>query len=858
MVRFGSGEIKATSEELVTSAEPTTSVQTKVIIVKKLLNIGETHPILPIPIIFPRKFLKLQFVSTHLDPRSRSEKLITVEAKHSSECPLEEIHEAGFKIPSDFGEIGAVIVENHNEEEMYVKQVELSGLQPSGDPFTITISCNSWVQPKTLIPDQNRVFFTNKSYLPSQTPDGLEMLRERELANLRGNGTGERKSYDRIYDYDVYNDLGDPDTSEDLKRPILGGPQHPYPRRCRTGRPRTKTDQESEQRAERVIYVPRDEAFSELKFGTTALSALHIFLRDFVEHFDQNSGFPNFTAIDELFNLQGLKLKIPLQYTPIPGLNDLVPLLIEFLHENQEYLLHFQIPEPMKRDKFFWLRDKEFARQTLAGSNPSVIQLVKEWPIRSQLDPEIYGCPESAFNTHMINQQIGGSITVGEAIQKKKLFVLDYHDLLLPYVQKVRALKGATLYGSRTLFFLNEDETLRPLAIELTRPPMDEKSSQWKRVYGPSENATSLWLWRFAKAHVLAHDAGYHQLVSHWLKTHCAVEPYAIATNRQLSAMHPIYRLLHPHFRYTLEINAEGRQLIANAGGIIETTFSPLKYSMELSSAAYDLQWQFDLQALPADLIHRGLAEEDPTARHGLKLHIKDYPYANDGLILWDALKQWVTEYVNHYYPDQYRVISDKELQAWWSEIRNVGHGDKQEEPWWPLLNTPQDLIDIVTNMAWVASAYHAAVNFGQYAYAGYFPNKPSIVRTNMPTEDNIDSALWKSFYEKPDEMLLNALPTQYQATKVMAVTNLLSAHSPDEEYLGKNMEPSWGDDHVIKEAFERFSRKMKDLELIIDDRNADHNLKNRTGAGVTPYELLKPFSGCGVTGKGVPYSVSI
>lgn len=88
--------------------------------------------------------------------------MITVEAKHSSECPLEEIHEAGFKIPSDFGEIGAVIVENHNEEEMYVKQVELSGLQPSGDPFTITISCNSWVQPKTLIPDQNRVFFTNK------------------------------------------------------------------------------------------------------------------------------------------------------------------------------------------------------------------------------------------------------------------------------------------------------------------------------------------------------------------------------------------------------------------------------------------------------------------------------------------------------------------------------------------------------------------------------------------------------------------------------------------------------------------------------------------------------------------------
>ena len=83
------------------------------------------------------------------------------------------------------------------------------------------------------------------------------------------------------------------------------------------------------------------------------------------------------------------------------------------------------------------------------------------------------------------------------------------------------------------------------------------------------------------------------------------MEPYVIATNRQLSAMHPIHRLLNPHFRYTMEINAAARTNLINAGGTIESTFSPLKYSMELSSTAYDLQWQFDLQALPADLIHR-------------------------------------------------------------------------------------------------------------------------------------------------------------------------------------------------------------------------------------------------------------
>lgn len=102
-----------------------------------------------------------------------------------------------------------------------------------------------------------------------------------------------------------------------------------------------------------------------------------------------------------------------------------------------------------------------------------------------------------------------------QAIKEKKLFILDYHDLFLPYVSKVRKLEGTTLYGSRTLFFLTPEGTLRPLVIELTRPPMDGKP-QWKQVFQPAWNATDVWLWRLAKAHVLAHDSGYHQLVSHW------------------------------------------------------------------------------------------------------------------------------------------------------------------------------------------------------------------------------------------------------------------------------------------------------------------------------------------------------
>ncbi|AES77554.1 lipoxygenase [Medicago truncatula] len=119
--------------------------------------------------------------------------------------------------------------------------------------------------------------------------------------------------------------------------------------------------------------------------------------------------------------------------------------------------------------------------------------------------------------------------------------------------------------------------------------------------------------------------AGYHELISHWLRTHCVVEPFVIATNRQLSTMHPIYKLLHPHLRYTLQINALGREILISSYGVIESTFFTKKYSMELSSVAYDKLWQFDLQGLPNDLLHRGMAVEDPSAQHGLKLAIEVY-----------------------------------------------------------------------------------------------------------------------------------------------------------------------------------------------------------------------------------------
>ncbi|XP_073001808.1 linoleate 13S-lipoxygenase 2-1, chloroplastic [Typha latifolia] len=800
------------------------------------------------------KSLLLELLSDELDPKTGLEKkAVTAYARRGKQNKDEVKYEASFKVPPSFGDVGAVLVENEHHKEMYLKDIVLT----TGDQTTaLTIDCQSWLHARFDNPEK-RIFFTSKCYLPSKTPGGLQKWRKSELQAIRGDGSGKRKTFERIYDYDTYNDLGDPDKSDELARPVLGGSKElPYPRRCRTGRPRSKKDPLSESRSSN-IYIPRDESFSEVKEVTfsakTVRSALHAVVPSIETAIvDRKLGFPYFTAIDSLFN-EGVTLP---EREGLSFFQTVIPRLIKALSDTTENVLLFETPEMVDRDKFAWFRDEEFSRQCLAGLNPLSIQLVTEFPLVSKLDPKVYGPPESGLTAQLIEREIKGVMTVKEALRQKRLFILDYHDLLLPYVHKVRELENSTLYGSRTIFFLTPDDTLMPIAIELTRPASPTKP-QWKQVFTHCWDSTGAWLWKLAKAHVSAHDSGYHQLVCHWLRTHCSTEPYIIAANRQLSAMHPIYRLLHPHFRYTMEINALARQYLISAGGIIETCFSPGKYSLELSAVAYAKQWRFDMEALPADLIRRGMAVEDPTAEHGLRLTIEDYPYANDGLLIWSSIKQWISDYVSHYYPAATDVLEDGELQAWWTEVRTKGHADKKDEPWWPELKTQEDLVHILTTIIWVVSGHHAAVNFGQYHYGGYFPNRPTITRRNMPVEDTTLEE-FTEFLNRPETALMECFPSQIQATVVMAVLDILSTHSPDEEYLGGEPELAWVADPVINAAFERFNGRMREIEGIIDQRNIDPKLMNRCGAGIIPYELLKPFSKPGVTGMGIPNSISI
>ncbi|KAL1561907.1 Lox4p [Salvia divinorum] len=773
--------------------------------------------------------------------------------------PEDSAYDVAFDYEEDIGIPGAFLINNSHHTEFFLKTLTLDGV-PGHEHASIHFVCNSWVYPSDKY-ESGRVFFANKPYLPAQTPAPLVPYREEELAILRGDGTRELQEWDRVYDYAYYNDLADPDSGEDSARPVLGGSsRYPYPRRGRTGRPPTKTDPNTESRIPLLmslnIYVPRDERFGHLKLsdflGYGLKSIFQFLLPEFTDLCASLSN--EFESFEDALQIYEGGFKLP-EGPLLNSLYDNVPLelLKQILPRDDEGLFKYPMPDIIKEDKTAWRTDEEFAREMVAGMNPVVISRLQEFPPKSSLDPQLYGNQSSKINWHHIKNGVDG-LTLEKALETNRLFILSHHDSLMPYLRRINS-TSTKMYATRTLLFLQKDGSLRPLAIELSLPhPDGDEHGGVSQVYTPARDGVEGSIWQLAKAYVGVSDSGVHQLISHWLHTHAVMEPVVIATNRQLSVMHPIHKLLHPHFRSTMNINAFARQILINAGGILEATVFPARYAMELSSFIYK-DWNFPDQALPADLLKRGMAVEDPDSPHGIRLVMEDYPYAVDGIQIWSAINTWVDSYCKLYYPSDEAVAGDDELQSWWEELREEGHGDKKDEPWWPEMQTRKDLIGSCTIIIWTASALHAALNFGQYAYGGYMPNRPTVSRRLMPEPGSEDYELLRT---DPDRVFLKTITARLQTLVGVALIELLSRHSSDEVYLGQRDSPVWTGDAEAVAAFERFGRELGGVERKMVEMNGDERWKNRVGAAKLAYTLMYPTSEEGMTGRGIPNSTSI
>ncbi|MFQ6625594.1 hypothetical protein Gotur_004794 [Gossypium turneri] len=220
-----------------------------------------------------------------------------------------------------------------------------------------------------------------------------------------------------------------------------------------------------------------------------------------------------------------------------------------------------------------------------------------------------------------------------------------------------------------------------------------------------------------------------------------------------------------------------------------------------------------------------------------VELVLEDYPYAKDGIEIWTAIETWVTEYCNVFYHNDNDVKEDEEIQEWWKEIKTRGHADRKEG--WYDINTFESLVKALTTLIWITSGLHAAVNFGQYGYGGWPPNRPMLLRKFLPKEEEVEGMNIMKFVEE-------MLPDKFQMKLAIAVMDLLSRHAPDEVYLGQTSpQKEWPliEDHefVIQKKFEEFTKNLEAIERNIKERNKEYLLMNRWGYAKIPYKLLYP-----------------
>lgn len=87
----------------------------------------------------------------------------------------------------------------------------------------------------------------------------------------------------------------------------------------------------------------------------------------------------------------------------------------------------------------------------------------------------------------------------------------------MPYLNRINSNTSNRTYATRTLLFLKDDRTLKPVAIELSLPhPDGEQHGIISRVFTPADEGVEGSIWQLAKAYVCVNDSGYHELVSHW------------------------------------------------------------------------------------------------------------------------------------------------------------------------------------------------------------------------------------------------------------------------------------------------------------------------------------------------------
>lgn len=426
-------------------------------------------------------------------------------------------------------------------------------------------------------------------------------------------------------------------------------------------------------------------------------------------------------------------------------------------------------------------QDEVFAYMQVAGFNPLMIQRVNSPGDRFPVTEEHY------------QGVMGTDDSLAAAGSEGRLYLADYGILdgalngTYPNNQKY-------LYAPLALFAVpkGSDPTrlLRPVAIQCGQTPSPD--------YPIITPNSGKYAWLFAKTVVLIADGNYHEPVSHLARTHLFVGAFVLTTYRQLPASHPLSLLLRPHFDGTLAINNAAQEiLIAPLGGVDGLLSSTIDNSRVL--AVRGLQsYGFNSAMLPKQLQQRGV--DDPEL-------LPVYPYRDDALLVWNAIHQWVSDYLKLYYLTDRDIQNDAALQAWAAEAHAYDGGRVPDFGEDGGIKTRDYLVDAATLIIFTASAQHAAVNFPQKDLMGYPPA--------FPLAGYLPGSTLKGDVTEQD--YLNLLPPLDQAQRQINLLYLLGS-----VYYNKlgDYPQLYFTDSKVKPLLQAFQSNLQQIEATINQRN--------------------------------------
>ncbi|XP_074652900.1 allene oxide synthase-lipoxygenase protein-like [Tubulanus polymorphus] len=426
-----------------------------------------------------------------------------------------------------------------------------------------------------------------------------------------------------------------------------------------------------------------------------------------------------------------------------------------------------------------WKTDEHFAAQRLSSCSSNLLAQCAS------------GIPANFPVTEDMVKPLLDGETLEDIKTQNRLFIVD-----LKILEDIKCPDDRPLCAPMALFFLNKSKVLMPLAIQLYQKEGDDNP-----IFLPTDDP---YVWLLAKMWFNNADCAYHQALSNICFTHLAMESVALCTNRNISPSHPIYKLLAPHIHNLPIVNGLTRSKLMAAGGWIDKTMTIGREGAQQLIIKAWKEWRIDADGiLMNSLTFKGVESESV---------LPDYHYRDDAVLIFDLIKVYVEEIVNHYYKTDDAVVADHELQAWGAELA-APHADGagcgiQGVPGDGKFEKKSDLVQLLNTIVYICSAGYAAANYAQYETYAFPPNYPTILNGKPPSDK-------KALTERA---IVDAIPSIEQSLDVMVVTQLLS----------KRVSKALGDFDVLyiyePEALkivQKFKDGLKKVSVALKERNA-------------------------------------